>query len=74
MASTTEKNTQPRRFIRVKEVLSITSLSQSELYRRIKANTFPVQVKLAPGHVVWVLSEVDNWVAERIAEARSEAA
>lgn len=74
MASTTEKNTQPRRFIRVKEVLSITSLSQSELYRRIKADTFPVQVKLAPGHVVWVLSEVDNWVAERIAEARSEAA
>jgi prophage regulatory protein len=74
MASTTEKNTQPRRFIRVKEVLSITSLSQSELYRRIKADTFPVQVKLAPGHVVWVLSEVENWVAERIAEARSEAA
>lgn len=74
MASTTEKNTQPRRFIRVKEVLSITSLSQSELYRRIKADKFPVQVKLAPGHVVWVLSEVENWVAERIAEARSEAA
>ena len=65
---------EPRRFIRIKEVLSITSLSQSELYRRIKANTFPAQVKLAPGHVVWVLSEVDNWVAERIAEARSEAA
>ena len=74
MASTTEKNTHPRRFIRVKEVLSITSLSQSELYRRIKADTFPVQVKLAPGHVVWVLSEVENWVTERIAEARSEAA
>ncbi len=65
---------EPRRFIRIKEVLSITSLSQSELYRRIKASTFPTQVKLAPGHVVWVLSEVDNWVAERIAEARSEAA
>ena len=65
---------EPRRFIRIKDVLSLTSLSQSELYRRIKANTFPTQVKLAPGHVVWVLSEVDNWVAERIAEARSEAA
>ena len=33
-----------RRFIRIKEVLSITSLSQSELYRRIKAGTFPAQV------------------------------
>ncbi|VVP52992.1 hypothetical protein PS880_05476 [Pseudomonas fluorescens] len=36
---------EPRRFIRIKEVLSITSLSQSELYRRIKAGTFPAQVK-----------------------------
>ncbi len=63
-----------RRFIRIKEVLSITSLSQSELYRRIKAGTFPAQVKLAPGHVVWVQSEVDTWVVERIAEFRGEVA
>lgn len=63
-----------RRFIRIKEVLSITSLSQSELYRRIKAGSFPAQVKLAPGHVVWVQSEVDSWVAERIAECRGEVA
>lgn len=63
-----------RRFIRIKEVLSITSLSQSELYRRIKVGTFPAQVKLAPGHVVWVQSEVDSWVAERIAECRGEVA
>lgn len=63
-----------RRFIRIKEVLSITSLSQSELYRRIKAGTFPAQVKLAPGHSVWVQSEVDFWVTERIAECRGEVA
>lgn len=61
-----------RRFIRIEEVLSITSLSRTELYRRIKAGTFPPQVKLAPGHVVWVLPEVDTWVAERIAECRGE--
>jgi prophage regulatory protein len=65
---------EPRRFIRIKEVLSITSLSQSELYRRIKTGAFPAQVKLAPGHSVWVQSEVDAWVAERIAESRTEVA
>ena len=65
---------EPHRFIRIKEVLSITSLSQSELYRRIKTGTFPAQVKLAPGHSVWVQSEVDSWVAERITEARTEVA
>ena len=65
---------EPRRFIRIKEVLSITSLSQSELYRRIKAGTFPAQVKLAPGHVVWIESEVLSWCDARIAECRGEAA
>lgn len=67
-------NHEPRRFIRIEEVLSITSLSRSELYRRIKAATFPAQVKLAPGHSVWVQSEVDTWVADRIAECRGEVA
>ena len=65
---------EPRRFIRIKEVLSITSLSQSELYRRIKAGTFPAQVKLAPGHVVWIEAEVLAWCDARIAEYRGEAA
>ena len=65
---------EPRRFIRVKEVLAITSLSNSELYRRIKVGTFPPQVKLAPGHVVWVESEVSAWLDARIADSRSEAA
>ncbi|MEE3505690.1 MULTISPECIES: helix-turn-helix transcriptional regulator [unclassified Pseudomonas] len=65
---------EPRRFIRVKEVLDITSLSNSELYRRIKAGTFPAQVRLAPGHVVWIESEVNAWCAARIAECRGEAA
>ncbi|MBC8877717.1 MULTISPECIES: helix-turn-helix transcriptional regulator [Pseudomonas] len=74
MASTTENNALPRRFIRIKEVLSTTSLSQSELYRRIKAGTFPAQVKLAPGHSVWVQAEVDSWIADRIAECRGEVA
>jgi len=74
MANSTEIHAPPRRFIRIKEVLSTTSLSQSELYRRIKAGTFPAQVKLAPGHSVWVQSEVDSWVADRIAECRGEVA
>jgi prophage regulatory protein len=67
-------NRESRRFIRIEEVLSITSLSRSELYRRIKAGTFPAQVKLAPGHSVWVESEVSAWVADRIAECRAEVA
>ncbi|WP_312508795.1 helix-turn-helix transcriptional regulator [Pseudomonas luteola] len=65
---------QSRRFIRIKEVLSITSLSQSELYRRIAAGRFPAQVRLGPGSVVWLESDVLNWMDARIAESRGEVA
>ncbi|HHH8801781.1 TPA: helix-turn-helix transcriptional regulator, partial [Pseudomonas aeruginosa] len=48
-----DKTTRPQRFIRIKEVLSITSLSKSDLYRRIAAGTFPAQINLGPMTVVW---------------------
>ncbi|WP_407733086.1 helix-turn-helix transcriptional regulator [Pseudomonas citronellolis] len=69
-----DKATQPRRFIRIKEVLSITSLSNSDLYRRIAAGTFPAQINLGPMTVVWVEEEVRAWMDSRIAEARGVAA
>ncbi|MCY1294561.1 Prophage CP4-57 regulatory protein (AlpA) [compost metagenome] len=64
----------PHRFIRRKEVKAKTSLSDSEIYRRIHAGTFPAQVKLSEGHAVWIEAEVDAWIEARIAEARGVAA
>lgn len=69
-----DKATQPARFIRIKEVLSITSLSKSDLYRRIAAGTFPTQINLGPMTVVWAEDEVHAWMDSRIAEARGVAA
>ncbi|MCY1458186.1 Prophage CP4-57 regulatory protein (AlpA) [compost metagenome] len=63
-----------RRFIRRKDVEAMTSLSRSEIYRRIHNGTFPAQVKLSEGHAVWVESEVTAWIEARIAESRGEAA
>lgn len=65
---------EPRRFIRRSEVEAMTSLSRSEIYRRVADGTFPAQVKLAPGHSVWVEAEVCAWMDARIAEARGVAA
>lgn len=62
------KATQPQRFIRIKEVLSITSLSKSDLYRRIADGTFPSQVKLGPMTAAWQENEVRAWMDARIAE------
>ncbi|WP_323148823.1 AlpA family transcriptional regulator [Pseudomonas oryzihabitans] len=65
---------QLRRFIRLPQVQELTSLSRTEIYKRMKARTFPATVKLGPGHTVWVESEVAEWVDARIAEARGVAA
>ena len=65
---------QPRRFIKLCEVKTLTTLSTSELYRRIAAGTFPRQVMLGPKSAVWIEAEVMAWCDERIAASRGEAA
>lgn len=53
-----------------KSVLLRVTLSNSELYRRVKAGQFPAPVPLSPDgrRVAWVRAEVDRWLAERIAQ------
>lgn len=55
------KPTSPR-LIRRPEVERMTSLSTSELYRRIAAGTFPKQITLGTKSVAWVESEVIAWI------------
>ncbi|MDR8016482.1 helix-turn-helix transcriptional regulator [Ectopseudomonas guguanensis] len=66
--------TQSCRFIKLAEVRELTTLSTSEIYRRIAAGTFPRQVMLGPKSAVWIESEVLAWCDERIAASRGEAA
>jgi prophage regulatory protein len=51
----------PRRFIKRTEVEKLTTLSTSEIYRRIAAGTFPAQVTLGPKSVAWIEAEVVAW-------------
>jgi prophage regulatory protein len=55
-----------------RSVLARVTLSNSEVYRRIAKGEFPAPVKLSPDgrRVAWVRSEVDRWLAERIAARR----
>ncbi len=64
---------QPRSFIKLRAVKALTTLSTSEIYRRIAAGTFPRQVPLGPKSSVWIEAEVIAWCEARIAE-RSEVA
>lgn len=53
------------RLIRLPEVLELTGLSKSTLYRKIKEDQFPAPVSLGPGSVAWRKSEVLDWIANR---------
>lgn len=71
MAMQTTPAQSPRRFIKLAQVKDYTSLSASELYRRIAAGTFPRQVMLGPKSSAWIEAEVLAWCEARISESRS---
>jgi prophage regulatory protein len=56
------------RFLRVKDVVARTGLSEMTLWRRQKAGTFPRRVKLGPNAVGFVEEEIESWCAARVAE------
>lgn len=54
------------RLIRLKEVLHLTGLARSSLYRLVSANNFPAPVSLGDRAVAWIESEIQDWVLFRI--------
>jgi prophage regulatory protein len=47
--------------------LAITTLKRSSLYALIAANEFPQPVKVGARRIAFVESEVNQWIAQRIA-------
>ncbi|WP_312358554.1 helix-turn-helix transcriptional regulator [Stutzerimonas balearica] len=68
MAAHTNPAHLSRRFIKLAKVKDYTSLSTSEIYRRIAAGTFPAQVTLGPKSVAWIESEVLAWCEQMAAQ------
>ena len=50
------------RLIRLPEVIQITSLSRTQIYRLIAAGTFPKQRRISHKVAVWKESEVAAWI------------
>lgn len=70
MANTT--STTPR-LIKLPEVKRRTTLSTSEIYRRLEAGTFPKQIRLGAKAVAWLEHEIDAYVNALIADSREGA-
>jgi len=71
MAAPTTPAQTPRRFIKLAEVKILTTLSTSEIYRRIAAGTFPAQVTLGPKSVAWIEAEVLAWCDALVAQRKA---
>ena len=61
---------QQNKFLRLPEVKATTGLSKSTIYSRIAEGTFPKQIPLGQRLVVWVESDIQNWISEQVTAAR----
>ncbi|EDW2053708.1 AlpA family transcriptional regulator [Salmonella enterica subsp. enterica] len=60
--------------IRLTEVQRRTGYSKAWIYRLMSNRKFPASVKLGSRAIAFVESEVDEWIAERIAARDKKAA
>ncbi|MFW2148769.1 helix-turn-helix transcriptional regulator [Acinetobacter sp. TY1] len=62
-----EQQAQNLRLIRRKEVQVKIGMGASSIYAEMAKGRFPKPVSLSEKRVAWIESEVDAWIAERIA-------
>lgn len=55
------------RLIRRKEVQIKTGLGASSIYALMSEGKFPKPITLSIRRVAWIESDIDSWIAERIA-------
>jgi prophage regulatory protein len=56
--------------IRLRQAILKTGLSRSTIYTLIKLGDFPKQIQLSPRTMGFLESEIDEWIAGRIAASR----
>lgn len=52
----------PDALLNIKQVAKLTTLSRSEIYRRIQGGQFPPPVRLGARRVAWHHSDVRAWL------------
>ena len=63
-------NSMTSKLLRLPQVKASTGLSKCSIYARISEGAFPKQIPLGPRLVVWVESDIQNWIAEQVSAAR----
>lgn len=55
------------RFLRLKDVMSLTGLGRSTIYKFMDDEVFPKTIPLGGRAVAWVESEIEEWMEQRLA-------
>lgn len=56
------------KIIRLKQVMDVTGLARSTIYKHIADGVFPGAIPLGGRSVGWLESEIQDWIAARIGE------
>jgi prophage regulatory protein len=63
----TAPNPTPNQMLRLPTVMQLTGLARSTIYALMADNKFPRQIKVSENTAAWLASEIDHYLAERIA-------
>ena len=74
MTLSKSQQTENQRLIRRKEVQAKTGLGASSIYAMMKSGEFPQCLNLSERRVAWIESDIDKWIAERVATHRATSA
>ena len=53
------------RFMRLPEVVQLTGVSRSTVYRWMANGEFPKQVSLGSNTVAWLEAEIEDWIQQK---------
>ena len=62
----------PQRFIKIEEGSRLTALSESQVYRQMKAGKVPENIAIGVNSKVWLESEVQEWIDAKIQQHRNQ--
>jgi prophage regulatory protein len=60
---------QSETLLAINHVVGRTTLSRAFIYDAVRLGTFPAPIKISANRVAWRSSQIDSWIAAKIAEA-----
>ena len=62
----------PKQLIDKKELVKLVKYSAQHIARLEKAGQFPKRLRLGQNRVAWLLSEIEDWIDERLSRREAD--